>query len=179
MLTIWRVIRVIIRGLSGLLPYDVTDWWAMRHVAPEGDFRRRSARARSVALGASMRAAGRLAWRALSANNPPCPRSSHALSAHGSRIYVFGGECGPASSHFGHGMPVRLPAVHCLDVRAPASWETLPSCQQPALHPPPDSGIVRPFMRIDQAARRTCTYLVVDSRRMRAWRTMEPKKSPA
>ena len=36
-------------------------------------------------------------------------------------------------------MPVRLPAVHCLDVRAPASWETLPSCHVPTAGAPPSA----------------------------------------
>eukprot|EP00656_Telonema_subtile_P052006 TRINITY_DN7127_c0_g1_i1.p1 TRINITY_DN7127_c0_g1~~TRINITY_DN7127_c0_g1_i1.p1 ORF type:complete len:367 (-),score=57.12 TRINITY_DN7127_c0_g1_i1:187-1287(-) len=63
-----------------------------------------------------------MAWRELQADNPPCPRSSHGLSSHGSRIYLFGGETGPLHSHFGYGLPVLPATVHTLDLLQPEAW---------------------------------------------------------
>ena len=72
------------------------------------------------------------AWREVRAANAPCARSSHQLSAVGSVCYLFGGEDGPAQSHFGYGRPVP-PTVHCLDVAAPgpAAWRELATTGTP------------------------------------------------
>eukprot|EP01079_Euglenida_sp_SAG-EU17-18_P003710 gene3710-691_t len=65
-------------------------------------------------------------WHNVKADHPPDPRSSHQLSSFGTRVYLFGGECGPVDSHFGYGTPVTPAAVHSLDVAAPTpKWERL------------------------------------------------------
>lgn len=48
----------------------------------------------------------RAEWSVVTAVGAPCARSSHQISGHGSRVYVFGGEAGPTASHFGYGDPV-------------------------------------------------------------------------
>ena len=64
----------------------------------------------------------RAEWREIIAGGAPCPRSSHQMSAVGSCVFIFGGEGGPAESHFGYGMPLAS-TLYCLDLAAPHTWQ--------------------------------------------------------
>jgi len=71
-------------------------------------------------------------WQELTAANAPCPRSSHELSCHGSRVFLFGGEGGPKESHFGYGQPVDS-TLYCLDLDKDAySWQRIASETAPS-----------------------------------------------
>lgn len=79
----------------------------------------------SSSIGAEKKSAA--CWETLGAPNAPCPRSSHQLSSFGSRIFLFGGEDGPANSHYGYGLPVASTAVEYLDLDQPGNgWRRVP-----------------------------------------------------